>query len=208
MMLEHFIASGLKTKRCIISIDKHIQTDDEFSMNEFYFLPFIDKDYVYNSFKSREHGYFKVRTYSRYFPILGLAYYNQQLFFSSLISTVKPHYRHHFDKKGNSGYPVAVAPFVQNPKTCDTIVYLNASFRNIEKICKEHGIQLIWYLPPHWDNSLIDNDLCEGRIIINNRRLFENVETKYMHDAVHVNVIGREIATIALCDSLRKITSY
>ncbi|KAA6324290.1 hypothetical protein EZS27_026364 [termite gut metagenome] len=203
MMLSHFIAHGFKTNYCILGIDRSVSyKQDVFSMNEFYFLPFINEDYVYDSFYNREHDWLKIRAYSRYCPILGLAYYNQQLYFSSLLAAIKPHYRHRFNQKGNTAYPDTHLSSEQHEKTSDTITHVNNAVSAIEQICKDNNIKLIWYLPPRSGNTIVDSVFNQNRIIINSRELFEGKEDLFMYDFVHVNSKGRAKATMSLCDSL------
>jgi len=201
LMLEHFLHNGFTTKTLILLlIPERMNTKDEIIYNnEFYFLPYIWERPVYNYFANKESGIMKIRAYTKYLPILGVSYYNQQLFFSSLISSVKPHYMHHFDKNGNETYAIPNVPFEKKLKI-DTLLFCNKDAKRIEALCKEKGIKLIYYYSPQYHEMIERPKALSDRIIIDNgltdeKRLFQ--------DKYHLNVEGRRIATLALCDSLR-----
>ena len=202
LMLEHFIKNGFKTKSCIlILIPERINTTNEnFYNNEFYFLPFINESPIYKYFAEKETGAKKIRAYTKYLPILGVSYYNQQLFFSSLISFVKPHYRHHFDEFGNEINPFPNEPNIHKELKKDTLLFKNNDVKKIEALCRKKNIKLIYYYSPQYHETIDKTKAINNRIIIDNNFTFNK---KLFQDKYHLNIEGRRIATLALCDSLK-----
>ena len=200
LMLEHFLHNGFTTKTLILLlIPERMNTEHEIIYNnEFYFLPYIWEQPVYNYFVEKESGFMKIRSYTKYLPILGVSYYNQQLFFSSLASAVNPHYKHHFDENGNETYAIPNVPFEKKLKV-DTLLFSNKDAKKIEALCKQNGIKLIYYYSPQY-MEIIEKPKLNDRIIIDNG--FSNQKNLFQ-DKYHLNVEGRRVATLALCDSLR-----
>lgn len=200
LMLEHFLHNGFTTKTLILLlIPERMNTEHEIIYNnEFYFLPYIWEQPVYNYFAEKESGFMKIRSYTKYLPILGVSYYNQQLFFSSLASAVNPHYKHHFDENGNETYAIPNVPFEKKLKV-DTLLFCNKDAKKIEALCRQNGIKLVYYYSPQY-NEIIEKPKLNDRIIIDNG--FSNQKNLFQ-DKYHLNIEGRRIVTLALCDSLK-----
>lgn len=202
MMLEHFITHHYQTKYCFLSVDVNniSKPTSEISMNEFYFLPFLNKDYVYNSFYHREKG-LKFRAFTRYVPVLGCAYYNQEIFFSSMLALLSPHRRHHFNEKGNEAYRGDDIVPSGEEYTELKFEFSNEDVLAIEKLCEDNNIQLIYIIPPKYHTKIMPRQ-TDGRKLYNFSTLIN--DEKMFHDSVHVNVYGRTIYTKALADTLSK----
>ncbi len=207
-MLTHFLNSGCRTKYCILALDEgrsNILRDD-FCMNDFQFLPFISNKSIYNIYRNREKAlggsYF--RTLTGYIPMLGVTYYNAQIFYSSLLAIMNPDRRHHFDKKGVGQYPNGHTFDIDNIEFSEEVVEItNSSILDIKQICLNNNIEIIYYLPPKFNciSTVEDNDKIS---IINFRDRFNDNHT-YFYDAVHLNVAGRDKISTDLASELMLI---
>ena len=204
MMLEHCLNNGVSADMLLLFVDTYSNDlkdsfpHDYFSMNEFYFLSLINNDYIYNCFKEREKKWLKFRSYSRYFPVLGFSYYNQQLLGSCMISLKNKNARWHFDENGNEYYRDnkiklncnnEISLNYENKITIDTLVIRNYYIKKIEDICNRNNIKLFYILPPMYSKHTIVSDNSK-RNILNYRDIFNN-NPMYFYDCSHVNMEGR-----------------
>ena len=88
LMLEHFLESEKSTRQLLLAISPGDIGNDQpkLSGNDYRFLPFISNDYVqeyYASFSSKEA---QISAVSKYFPFMGVGYYNAELFYPSIVS--------------------------------------------------------------------------------------------------------------------------
>ena len=162
-------------------------------MNEYYFLPWLCEDSIYRCFRSREEGLLKVLSSSRYCPILGFSYYNQQLLGSCFLALKNPRYKWHFDDRGNESYgnTMQVSGEKEIPVRTDTLYLSNPYIRKIEALCRKNGVELIYYLPPQWKRNTFFADSAGHRIL--NHRDALNQLPECFNDEMHVNGKGRKM---------------
>lgn len=206
LMFKHFIESGFRTRFCILTIDVGRLNDTKigFSNNDYRFLPFINRDYVYDDFRMREHDCDEMpfRSVSHFLPFVGLAYYNQELFYSSMLSLLDLQKRHRFDQRGNYQYPTnAGIEGDMFPAETENIVFANRLIKEIESRCKQNNIKLIYYLTPQFNYK--STYVGEDRLIINHRDLITD-ETCF-YDRMHVTPKGNRIASMSIADILKSI---
>lgn len=201
LMLQHFIKNGFKTKYCILHLQHTTaEYNKAFYENDYRFLPFIQDSIVQQYYKQREPG-FKFLYYSRYFPILGVAKYNQKIFYPALMATIKPQYRNRFDEFGNYTFPNVQNVKTESKPTDTTRVSIsNPALKDIEQLCKKNGIQIIYYIAPILHSNIIFEGL-DQYYLCDNSQLFCN-DGAYFYDKDHVNQTGRRIATISFAKFL------
>jgi hypothetical protein len=203
LMLQFFLSEGYKTKKVILTCDPGRVNDTKptFYKNDYRIIPFIHKDVVFHFFKEREISGLPFRTFSKYFPALALAYYNQELFFSSILAMKNRKARHRFDESGNFRYPTDFhIDGKQLEDKIDTLRFTNSDIRSLDSICTANDIQLIYYLNPVYRTVCLKMD--SSKLIINNRDLLK--EDIYFYDRVHTNGKGTEIASTVFGETLKK----
>ena len=107
LMLQYFLSLGKTTDQLILCVTPgDLQNPvNELNNNDYRFLTEVQDTLVYNYYNRMEQGGLKVLTYSKFMPILGVSYYNNELFYPSLFAFLKPTKRNRFDDKGNYTYP-------------------------------------------------------------------------------------------------------
>jgi len=200
LMLQHFFNTGHTTKKVVLSITPWDLAADapEIGDNDYRFMPFIDSDYVYQHLEDLTSESWSPLTTSRFFPFIGISYYNTELLPPSLISIVTPEKRNRFDDKGNYSYPKSV----YKPKEKEAIVYdvqiNNPFFGKLEQFCSEKGIELILYQSPIYNGSY--KEKIKGYHVINHINLLDSSE--HFYDRIHVNRKGRKLVTLNLVNQL------
>ena len=194
MMLQHFFKNGFKTRKVILSLDNHTVRDssiEQSNLNEYYFIPWISKDYIYACFVKKDGKLLKTNAYTKYCPLLGFSYYNQQFLGSILWALKDSRQRYHFDAKGNKFYNFGhFRPDKDGVKYfSDTLSVLNPYIRKMEKLCCEQGVQLIYFLHPEWQRDAVVTDSV-NYLVLNFRNFFNN-SPEYFYDNIHVNVNGQ-----------------
>lgn len=197
LMLEYFYALNKKTKCLVLAISPSDieNAEPELNNNDYRFLPHVSEKCVFDYYRNIEQSNLKVLTLSKYFPILGISYYNTELFFPSMVSILQPKKRNRFDDKGNYSYPDAGAI----PKANQTKVmakFTNPYFIKIQQFCIQNKIKLILYQPPIFKTKVIVQNMEN---VVNHSDLLE--DSKFFYDNIHVNNKGRQICS----DSLAKI---
>lgn len=202
VMLQHFLAQGKTTKWCILapSAPSYDLNTEDVSDNDYRFLPFVNSEYVsnyYNQFDSRRSKLMKA---SKWVPMLGVSYYNTELFYPSLLSVIKPNKRNRFDDRGNYTYP----QIQQTNKTITHKKDLHINFNNvyidkIKAICKQHNIELICYFSPMEKRSVVP--LTTQYTVINHSDLLS--DTMYFYDEIHVNSKGRFITSVNFANAFK-----
>ena len=204
LMLQHVLAEAKQIKYCILapSVNSYKAENNILSDNDYRFLPFVSRHYVsdyYHTFKEKQS---QLLGYSKYFPLLGVSYYNTEVFYPSVLSLLRPKQRNRFDDKGNYTYPNVEkeAKSIVNFKK-RTMTISNIYVEKISALCKKNGIELICYMSPikGVDIEVVNSDYK----IINHSRLFDN--TSYFYDAIHVNSKGRQIASQDFALKFKKV---
>jgi len=135
-------------------------------------------------------------------PMLGVSYFNAEIFYPSVLSLVNPKKRNRFDDKGNYTYPT------KRTEEQDIRVFkeVNIRFSNgyVEKIkalCDTNNITLICYLSPVQAKKYITH--LSKYIIVNHSNLLNN--TAYFYDEIHVNFKGQKKSSVNFAESFRNI---
>lgn len=194
LMLQHFLAEGKTTKFCVLapSATSFNIEKQQLSDNDYRFLPFVNRDYVSQYYKSFSGKQSHILSASKWLPTVGMSYYNAELFYPGLLSLLQPNKRNRFDANGNYTYPNRN----RLSKEITSFKKLNVAFKNnyvlkIKALCEANNIQLLIYFSPMEDRRVITNT-TEFRMI-NHSDLLTN--TMYFYDTIHVNTKGRKEAS-------------
>lgn len=190
LMLEHFLAEGKTTSYCILAPSdyNYSSINQGLSDNDYRFIMYANRDYVkayYADFKGLPA---QLLEHSRWLPMLGVAYYNTEVFFPSLIAAFQPERHNRFDAFGNYTYPVlASADEALSYKTSLNLEFKNPYIEKIKTLCDAHGITLICYLSPIKDQQV--KVITDAYNVINHSDLLTN--NRFFYDEMHVNTDGR-----------------
>ncbi len=203
LMLQYFLSLGKKTKQLVLCVTPgDIQNPvNELNNNDYRFLTEVQDTLVFNYYNRLEKKGIKVLAYSKYFPILGVSYYNNELFYPSIYAFLKSNKRNRFDDKGNYTYP-QIQNNLSNVKFNNTKTsFVNPSFLKIKKLCQEQHIELIVYQSPIYRTHVDFPPTNEFKIINHSTILPEDL----FYDNIHVNSKGRTFCTLAFCEELKLI---
>lgn len=201
LMLQYFLSLGKSTDQLILCVTPgDLQNPvNELNNNDYRFLTEVQDTLVYNYYDRLEKNGLKVLTYSRYLPLLGISYYNNELFYPSIYAFLKPTKRNRFDDKGNYTYPQIANNIEKRDVVTSKTSFINPSFLKIRKLCKEKGIDLIVYQSPIHGTNVIFPSTKEFRIINHSNILPEAL----FYDPIHVNSEGRIFCTLAFCEEIK-----
>ncbi|WP_432671705.1 hypothetical protein [Flavobacterium sp. SM2513] len=187
LMLQYFYAQNKTTDYLVLAVTPWDLANKEpvLSDNDYRFFSEQYTDVVHAYYQSIPYKGFPVLKYSAYVPILGVSYYNTELFYPSLLTIVQPKKRNRFDDRGNYSYPSTGVPKETAPNVV-TAVIKNPYFEKIEALCKEKGIQLIVYQSPLYKTKV---DLSGQKFVINHSDFLKDKSLFY--DNLHVNKEGR-----------------
>lgn len=191
LMLEHFIATGKQAKTCILaaSLLDYDVVHTRLSGNDYRFLPYGSRDYVQDYYDSFSGNSARVLSCSKWFPMIGVGYYNAELFYPSLISLFDPQKRNRFDAFGNYSYPVTLKSSEPIKGRHELAMeFQNPYIERIQDLCIKHNIQLVVYLPPH--KQIAAHPIETSFQIINHSAILQ--DTRYFYDVLHVNALGRQ----------------
>lgn len=201
LMLRHFLASGNKTKLCVLApgITSYDEDNHDISANDYRFLPFVGRSYVseyYNSFNGTRAG---ILSKSKYLPMLGVSYYNAEVFYPSLVSFIQPKRNNRFDENGNYTYPVQniKSKIIKNRETLD-LRFSNPALAKLKALCAKENIKLVCYISPVKKLNVKTSN-TNYNIINHSDRI---IQTKYFFDDVHVNTLGRKVTSQHLANDL------
>lgn len=207
LMIQHYFESGFQAKNCILVIDQDHFTESKLSLNDndYRFGPFANRSYIREYFLKREKGVMKPLASIPYFPMLAYSFYNTELTVSSAIAALKPDFRYRFDAFGDFSYPISSNPTDGNQETefweREMAIY-NPMIKELEMYLKGKNCRLILYIAPYKSQKLlIDNRLKV--LLINHSDLIRDPE--FFYDEIHVNEIGRRVATLLLGEDLKRI---
>lgn len=204
LMLEHFYSQGFKAEYVVISLDlpDFDSSKTVLSENDYRFFPFRNKTYVKEYYAKYDEGLIKPLALSGYLPFLGIGYYNMELLGPALVSAVKPDYRYQFDDLGNYHYPdflgMDKAFEIRSTQTNLT----NPILRQIQELTDLHSSKLIVYIAPYLRDEIIVSK-SSPYLLINHAQLLS--DPKYFSDYIHVVNSGKEKATQALIEELKKL---
>ena len=201
LMLQYFLSLGKKTKQLVLCVTPgDIQNPKvELNNNDYRFLTEVQDSLVYNYYNRLEDKGLKVLAYSKFFPILGISYYNNELFYPSFYAFLKPNKRNRFDDKGNYTYPQITNNISKVGFATSKTNYVNPSFLKIKKLCQQKGIELIVYQSPIYRTKVVFPTTNEFKIINHSEILPEDL----FYDNIHVNSKGRTFCTLAFCEEMK-----
>ncbi len=200
LMLQHFLSEGKQTKYCVLAAS-YSAFDFEgapLSNNDYRFLMYGNRAYVSDYYKQFSGKTANILYYSKWLPVLGVSYYNTEIFYPSLISIVNSNKRNRFDDKGNYTYPVINKPSRMIDFKTAEVAFKNAYVQKIKALCDKNNIKLLCYITPSDSKNAIpksvDFDIINHSNAVNDH--------KYFYDETHVNSIGREICSIAFAKNI------
>lgn len=195
LMLEHFLAQGGKVSSCVLVFDagQMNQQSIQKSGNAYRFFPFIQEDYVAAYFKATDN---ELLSRSEWLPMIGVGYYNAELFYPGLFSAVNPKRHNRFDAQGNYSYPNSGKP---NNREVERIAFsLNSpGYKKIKALCQANNIELVLYHPPKFKSEVISNTPIGN--FINHSQLLQ--DATFFYDHLHVNKKGRQLTSLAFADA-------
>jgi len=206
LMLQHFLAQGKTTKFCILapSAPSFDYKSIDISDNDYRFLPFANTEYVseyYNQFESKRARLLQV---SNWMPMIGVSYYNTELFYPSLLGLIKPNRRNRYDDRGNYTYPIIEKESKMiGSKITEGVDFSNIYVKKIKDLCVKNNIKLLCYFSPMERFNVTSKN--DNYRIINHSNLLDN--TMYFYDTIHVNYKGRLLSSVAFAKDLMLITN-
>lgn len=204
LMLQHFYACGKTTKQLILTITPWDSSDPNptINNNDYRFLPYVDRDYVYNYFSEMERDWFKILTFSRYFPVFGVSYYNTELFYPSVLVAFQPKKRNRFDENGNYSYPEDGSGPDEKKYSTTNVIIKNPFYSRIKKFCSENKIDLVLYQSPIYKTKVLVNGDVK---LINHSELFQ--DASFFYDDIHVNSKGRKLCSTEMASAIFKLNN-
>lgn len=205
LMIKHFYESGHSANFCVITLDAgHIESSLEIlNDNDYRFVAYSDRDYVWNYYRKHEKGIIRPLTLSRHLPIVAFSYYNLELFWTGIFSAIRPTYTNRFDLRGNYFYPDSAQNFEEDlEQTTETKSLINPLIKELEEYLKIKDTKLIVYIAPYWGRKI---DLIKNKsyYTINHSAALESKELFYDRD--HVTSPGREKATELFIQEFKKV---
>lgn len=193
LMLQHLYACGHTTQTVVLALvpEDVSNATPQLSANDYRFLPHIREAHVHDYFKTLDSDFFSVYTTTRYLPLIGVSYFNTELFYPSLLVAIQPQKRNRFDAFGNYSYPEVQA---QLPKFSG-LQYKKPEIRNpylerIVRFCEEHSISLVLYQSPLYATR------CEYPASYNVLNHSDLISDKMLfYDRLHVNAKGRRLCS-------------
>jgi hypothetical protein len=193
LMLQHLIHNKVKFKYCIFTLDAIGIADNtyQFSKNTYRFVPFCQESYIQETMDKfedcKEKSNFRA---SRFYPGFTVFENNKTLLTGAIKALINPKTRNLYDEKGNYTYPLGQP--VDKTINFDTTEFAKYGtvYYDLLKICTQNNIKLITYIAPIEGQFL---KVPYTKNLINHSDLLDN--TKFFADELHVNPIGRQIAT-------------
>jgi hypothetical protein len=203
LMLKHLIHNKVKFKYCIFTLDAIGIADNtyQFSKNTYRFVPFCHESYIQETMAKfedcKEKSNFRA---SRFYPGFTVFENNKTLLTGAVKALINPKIRNRYDEKGNYTYPIGQP--VDKSINFDTTEFTQygSVYYDLQKICIENNINLITYIAPIEGHYL---KVPATKNLINHSNLFNN--SKFFADELHVNPIGRHIATSVFSNIFVKI---
>jgi hypothetical protein len=198
LMLQHFYASNKKTKRLVLCLNYEDVSSSTYQLNnnDYRFITEIQHQNISDYYYENDTDHFKKLYLSKYFPIIGVSYYNYELFFPSILSLLHPKKHNKFDDKGNFLYPDTHPEKLNMVSIPKSITIKNKYFKKIYDFCEAKGIEMIVYQPPVYGKKISYENLPKDVQFINHSDLITN---DLFYDMLHVNRKGRTFCTLAFC---------
>jgi len=207
LMLEHFLAEGKNTKYVVLapSLDSYNTKEVSLSDNDYRFLMYANRDYVgmYYDSVAAPNTMSKTLAASQVFPVLGVSYFNAEIFYPSLVSMVKPDRRNRFDDRGNYTYPVGQKQQQSEPKKPYELLFDSPQLAALYELCMQHQIKLIYYISPVQHKKV---EFKPGDVTIIDHSDVIKDDTQF-YDKIHVNSLGRTTTSRIFADTLKNMLS-
>ncbi len=187
LMMQFFYQQKKTTDYLVLAVTPWDLANDnpKINNNDYRFLSEYNTKEVKSYYNSISYEGFPVLKYATYFPLIGVSYYNTELFYPSLFTILKPEKRNRFDEKGNYSYPNMGSP-KSTEATIKNLKVNNSYFQKIKDFCQGHGIKLIVYQSPLYKTTITSNSK-ENFV---NHSNFITVDSLF-YDNLHVNSMGR-----------------
>jgi len=191
LMLKHFLAEGKKAQYVVLapSLESYNSTEAFLSDNDYRFLMYANRDYVNTYFDSvpKSNIMSKTLAASQVFPILGVSYFNAEIFYPSLFSIAKPDKRNRFDDRGNYTYPTLQNRQKSVSKEAFELNFTNPNLELLLQLCVENNMKLVYYISPiqHKKVFFEQNHVS----IIDHSDVIKDEAQFY--DKIHINSLGR-----------------
>jgi len=206
LMLQHAIAEGFNFDYVILatSTSSYLEESKSISDNDYRFLSFVNRQYVQDYFAKFKGFDASVSKWSKYLPVLGVAYYNTEVFYPGLISIVDADRRNRFDSSGNYTYPEInynQAEIISRKQM--KISFESGYLKKIQELCESENIKLITYFSPmkkwkiNYDSTSIDFQAINHSDLLNYHELF--------YDDIHVSTKGNYICSTAFAEEFNQI---
>jgi len=205
LMLEQFYSFGHQTDKLVLCITPNDVSNLKpiINGNDYRFLPDASDANVKQYFCEIEGKDKWIYQSTSYLPLVGVSYFNSELFFPGIVALVQPKRRNLFDDKGNYSYPVSKSALkLLDKKKTQKVAIKNPYFSKIVDFCKQHDIELIVYQSPIYNLNPIYNINLP---LINHSSLFD--DTALFYDEIHVNKKGRRVCSSNVATFLLNIDS-
>ena len=195
LILQQFYNFGHQTKEIVLCvIPKDLSNPNpRINGNDYRFLPHANDANVKEYFSEMEGDNKWIYQVTSFLPIVGVSYFNSELFFPGILAAFKPQKRNLFDDRGNFSYPVSRSTskgLEQINKKTQKVDVVNPYFIKIVDFCKQNNIQLTVYQSPIYNTQLVYDSNFQ---VINHASLLTDVSLFY--DKIHVNRNGRTICS-------------
>lgn len=201
LMLEYFYQQKKTTNYLVLAVtpwdlelEKPILND-----NDYRFLTEINDEKVWDYYKTISYKGIPILKYSKFFPLIGVSYYNTEIFYPSIFSLLQPQKRNRFDEKGNYSYPNLGMPEATNNQIIKSKIK-NPYFYKLKRFCKQKKIALILYQSPMYKAKVTYHT---NEKIINHSTLLS--DKKLFYDNLHVNALGRKKCTEAFTIQIKEM---
>jgi hypothetical protein len=201
LMLEYFLSMGKKTEKVILCVTPwDLQNaNNKLNDNDYRFLTEISNPVIYEHYSTFDNEGLSVLKYSKYVPILGMSYYNNELFYPALFTVIQPKKRNRFDEKGNFTYPNSRRGVEERKLSYERVTIKNPAFNSMRKLCQKNNIELLVYQSPLFRQS-VEFLNFKGKIINHSAILPDYL----FYDPIHVTTVGRSFCTLAFCKDLKQ----
>ncbi|MEB2777535.1 hypothetical protein SYJ56_19625 [Algoriphagus sp. D3-2-R+10] len=196
VMIKHYFESGNTADYCVLTLDLgHMEESaQKINDNDYRFVSYSNRDYVWEYFKKYETGIIKPLTLSKFFPVIAFSYYNIELLWPAVLSIFKPKYHYRFDLNGNYSYPDLELPEQDSNFKWESIdkKIKNPILKEIELYLKRNNSKLVIYIAPYYGTKINIKNSEEFQVINHSASL---PTSNYFFDYDHVNNAGKSKAT-------------
>lgn len=195
LILKQFYDYGYRTNKMILCVTPNdiSESTPVINGNDYRFLPHARDKNVKLYFNEMQGDNKWIYQSTPYVPLVGVSYFNSELFFPAIIAALQPQRRNLFDDQGNYSYPVNKSfekSLKKNEEVTNKVTIQNPYFFKIADFCQQNNIALLIYQSPIYNLEVIyDNSFS----IINHSSLLKNADLFY--DKIHVNKKGRVICS-------------